>query len=232
MLYEVITYQNDPYVFLRELLQNSIDAIRLRKAYLKDKGLEIMGVINVEVEHLEDGDAIITWTDNGIGMNEHIIRNYLAVAGRSYYGSDEFKNEGLNIDPISRFGVGILSCFSVSECIEFETRREPYVEMSDMVLRVRIPSVKNHFRIDNCKCTTGFVGTRVKVYVNGRKIAKSIEANTIVRLEVTKYLSLIAGFVEFPIVIDEGDTKTAVLHPRITSYNVCYTKLLRSPNLA
>lgn len=207
-------YQNDPYVFLRELLQNSIDAIRLRKAYLKDKGLEIMGVINVEVEHLEDGDAIITWTDNGIGMNEHIIRNYLAVAGRSYYGSDEFKNEGLNIDPISRFGVGILSCFSVSECIEFETRREPYVEMSDMVLRVRIPSVKNHFRIDNCKCTTGFVGTRVKVYVNGRKIAKSIEANTIVRLEVTKYLSLIAGFVEFPIVIDEGDTKTAVLHPK------------------
>jgi hypothetical protein len=71
-------YQGDSYVFLRELLQNSIDAIRVRREVLKRNRIEPgdIGVIRVNVEHHENGDAIITWTDDGIGMDEYIVRNY------------------------------------------------------------------------------------------------------------------------------------------------------------
>jgi len=86
-------YQGDAYVFLRELLQNSIDAIRMRREILERKGVRPaeLGAIKVNVKHGEDGDAVVTWRDDGIGMDEHIVRNYLAVAGRSYYTSDAFQ---------------------------------------------------------------------------------------------------------------------------------------------
>ena len=47
-------YQGDPYVFLRELLQNSIDAIRMRRELLERYGgitLNRFGLIRVQVEH-------------------------------------------------------------------------------------------------------------------------------------------------------------------------------------
>ena len=32
-----------------------------------------------------NGDARVTWSDDGLGMDAYIVRNYLAVAGKSYY---------------------------------------------------------------------------------------------------------------------------------------------------
>jgi HSP90 family molecular chaperone len=68
--------------------------------------------------------------DYGMGMSETIINNYLLKVGNSYYLSDEFKIRKLeykekdNVDftPISRFGIGILSCFIVGDHIEINTR--------------------------------------------------------------------------------------------------------------
>lgn len=55
--------------------------------------------------------------DNGIGMDEHKIKNYLLRVGRSYYRSAEFEAEkleygggaGQEFTPISRFGIGLPS---------------------------------------------------------------------------------------------------------------------------
>ena len=50
-------------------------------------------------------------------MTEDIIRNYFLKVGRSYYNSDEFRQEkhrckaDPDYTPVSRFGIGILSCF-------------------------------------------------------------------------------------------------------------------------
>lgn len=107
---------SDPGVFVRELLQNAIDAVRTRVA--QDSAFR-----------LEDGRVVIhTWMDdsghswfriqdNGTGMDQDIILNHFLKVGSSYYNSDRFKAEARKYGakggytPIGRFGIGILSCF-------------------------------------------------------------------------------------------------------------------------
>ncbi len=209
-------YQGDPYVFLRELLQNSIDAIKMRHEILERNEMSSgnLGVISVNVEHKDNCDAVITWTDDGIGMDEYIIRNYLSVAGKSYYRSDDFEREGLKMDPISRFGIGILSCFMVTDRIEIDTRREPYSNPTqDQYLKITIPALNRQFRIEMLPSQNTKVGTRFTVYVEGKKLPIEDGKSAPEPLRVTDYLCEIAGFVEFPIVITEGDRKTIILHP-------------------
>jgi hypothetical protein len=208
-------YQGDPYVFLRELLQNSIDAIRMRRKVLERAGIPPgeLGVIRVNVEHGEGGNAKVVWHDDGVGMDEHIVRNYLAVAGRSYYHSSDFERLGIQLDPISRFGVGILSCFMVANRIEIETMREPYVASDATALRVKIPSVERQFRVEVPPREAVPVGTMVTVWVEGSRLPVLEERGAPSPLNVTDYLAAVAGFVEFPIVVLEGDRKSVILHP-------------------
>jgi len=206
-------YQGDPYVFLRELLQNSIDAIRMRRELLERAGLGVddFGLIEVKVEHGSNGDAKISWTDNGVGMDAYVVRNYLAVAGRSYYRSEEFERQGLKLDPISRFGVGILSCFMVANLVEIETYKEPYASAAGGALRIKIPSITRQFRIERSAAPDFGIGTRVTVHVEGRLLGEGTKS-----LDVTRYLRRIAGFVEFPIAITENSRTMVILHPKST----------------
>lgn len=205
-------YQGDPYVFLRELLQNSIDAIRIRRELVERYGgitLDRFGLIRVKVEHGSGGDARVTWSDDGVGMDAYVVQNYLAVAGRSYYRSEEFERQGLKLDPISRFGVGILSCFMVADLVEIETCKDPYTSSTGGALRIKIPSLTSQFRIEKCSPLDFGIGTRVTVHVEGRRLPEDTKS-----LDVTSYLKAIAGFVEFPILISENDQHTVVLHPK------------------
>ncbi len=218
-MFEILSdeiYNGDPYVFLRELLQNSVDAIRMRREVLKSKEIEPkdLGAIYVDVKHGDNGDAIITWRDDGIGMDEYIIRNYLSVAGKSYYRSSDFERLGLKMDPISKFGIGILSCFVAAERIEIETFKEPYLPPKGERLKIIIPAINRQFRIETIPQEGAIVGTTIKVFVEGRKIPLDDKSKGVKPLDVTGYLSIVAGFVEFPIVITEGDHKTIVLHPK------------------
>jgi hypothetical protein len=79
-------YEGNCYVFLRELLQNAIDAVRTRRAReferskLGSKRKLTISTFDTTIyftaEHLENGNIVITCRDNGIGMDEHVIRNY------------------------------------------------------------------------------------------------------------------------------------------------------------
>jgi hypothetical protein len=218
-MFEILSdeiYQSDPYVFLRELLQNSIDAIRMRREVIQSEGFEPgnMGVIYVNVEHGDGGDAVITWRDDGIGMDEYVVRNYLAIAGQSYYRSLDFERQGLKMDPISKFGIGILSCFLVADRIEIETFKDPYLPPAGEALKITIPAMRRQFRIETRPRESANKGTTVKVFVDGKKIPTDGENEPVKPLDVTAYLSIVAGFVEFPIVVTEGDRKTIVLHPK------------------
>ena len=208
-------YRGDHYAFLRELLQNSIDAIRLRRALHQSKktGVTFDGAIHVKVEHQTNGCATVSWTDNGCGMSAFIVRNYLTVAGRSFYRSEDFQKLGVQMDPISRFGVGILSCFLVGERLEIVTRQDPQLEPAAEALKIEAHNPKRHLRIqrflpDNLPP----VGTAMKVFV-GCFVPKDEGKSATVKLNVTEYLKNIAGFVEFPIYVDEGSRRTLILHP-------------------
>jgi hypothetical protein len=204
-------YDGDCYVFLRELLQNSIDAIRMRKELLQRDGMQIDGLIRFEVQHSSNGDTVVRCYDNGIGMDEYIIRNYLAVAGRSFYTSADFKRHGLQMDAISRFGIGILSCFMAADEIAIETLRDPNIAGRKEPLRIEIPHVTRQFRVFPGDGTAK-TGTCVTVKVLGKYLSTAPEGWNH-KLRVTDYIAQVAGFVEFPILIQEDLSSVVIVHP-------------------
>ena len=99
---------SSPKVFLRELLQNSADAVSLRKQ-LDASYTEPQIDIRIEKEHS------LTFTDNGAGLTEEEIHNFISVIGQS-------SKRGENGSFIGRFGIGLLSCFIVTDEIILRTR--------------------------------------------------------------------------------------------------------------
>ena len=115
---DLLTGENlysDAGVFVRELLQNSIDAVLMRAK--QDLGFSLeQGLIQIDTWMDEEANTWFRIRDNGTGMNEHIIQNHFLKVGNSYYTSEEFKYANRHAPKgsytaISRFGIGILSCF-------------------------------------------------------------------------------------------------------------------------
>lgn len=206
-------YQSNPYVFIRELLQNAIDAIEMRTEILQKKDLSFIPKIKLLV--IEDDECYnVQITDNGIGMDEYIIRNYLAVAGKSYYRSTDFQKEGLNMDPISRFGIGVLSCFMTADYIEIETYKDPNTTKNQDHLLISIPSKENYFKIKK-NIKTLDIGTTFKVFVIKNKLPKNRETGKRINFNITKYLKKTAGFVKYPITVVERGRETLINNPNV-----------------
>ncbi|MGD9555012.1 MAG: ATP-binding protein [Arcobacteraceae bacterium] len=108
---------------LRELLQNSIDAIMVKKDMFEIKNLSqkntYTSIIEINIDE-ENNKFIIK--DNGMGMNEYIIKNYFLNVGKSYYKSKDFLNYKHNYNPIGNFGIGFLSCFMLSNEVQVITK--------------------------------------------------------------------------------------------------------------
>lgn len=154
-------YQDDPLAFIRELLQNSVDAIDMREALLAKHGLTFKGEIQVRLTSGASG-LFIEWQDNGIGMDEDVLSAYFARLGCSWYRSRDANRLG-KIDAISQFGIGILSCFAVSHKLAVETLRDPQAGGSRRGLSVEIPACQSHFRIRTAANIP--VGTTIRLEV-------------------------------------------------------------------
>lgn len=101
---------SSPNVFVRELLQNGIDAITARRNI--DESFP--GEINV---YVNEKHPEIIFEDNGIGLSEDEVHKFLSVIGQSSKRGDILEK-----DYIGKFGIGLLSCFVVSNEIVVETR--------------------------------------------------------------------------------------------------------------
>lgn len=116
---------------VRELIQNAYDSIRHRKALEKSQGNDWnQGKITLTQRLNADGRVELECKDNGMGMNRHILENYFFKIGKSYYRSPEFEQErnglkgkNVNFDPISQFGIGIVSCFLIGSSLRIRTQR-------------------------------------------------------------------------------------------------------------
>ena len=101
---------SSPDVFVRELLQNGIDAISAR--IHSDKNFnENDAKIEIEVEK---GKKIL-FRDYGTGLTEDEIHSFLSVIGQS--SKYDIENKHSSGDYIGRFGIGLLSCFMVTDYI-------------------------------------------------------------------------------------------------------------------
>ncbi|MCY9670677.1 ATP-binding protein, partial [Paenibacillus alginolyticus] len=144
----------NPEVALRELLQNSIDACLVRQALEKSWGNQFEPIISVEFK-TESNENILIVTDNGIGMDQYIIDNYYSKVGSSFYKSADFydlrSQAGMSFTPTSRFGIGVLSCFMISDTLKIDTRRLYDLHDSSEPIQVIVEGHESIFWIQSGK---------------------------------------------------------------------------------
>lgn len=113
-------------VFIRELLQNSIDATLLRQEMDQDFSQEDARIDLWEWND-RDGNIWFRIDDQGTGMTLGMIQRYFLKVGNSYYTSQELKRDlrdhkqTRDYHSISRFGIGFLSCFLCGTYAEVST---------------------------------------------------------------------------------------------------------------
>lgn len=110
-------YDNEN-IAVRELIQNSIDAIHVYRLQTMQKNLAV-GRIKVFIEKIEN-DYFLVVSDNGIGMSQSILTNELLDFGGSYWKTNKFYNDfkGLyskGFESIGKYGIGFFSTFMLGE---------------------------------------------------------------------------------------------------------------------
>ncbi len=117
------TLYNNITVSLREISQNAIDAVKV-KQYEQDNKSERGYKPKVEVTWIPETRQLIV-ADNGTGMDMDIINNHLLKVGSSRYRDKDFLKTHADFNSISRFGIGLLSCFLVAEDVDILTSMNP-----------------------------------------------------------------------------------------------------------
>lgn len=147
----------DKFVFIREMIQNARDAVLTRLTH--EKSSNITFTPKIELKYDEEKKEFICF-DNGIGMNKGTVNRYLSDIGRSFYRSEDYhKLIGGRVDdissPISRFGIGLLSYFLVSNKIIIRTKKK-----DDIGYKIEIPSRGAFFFLTE-DSSINFIGTEV-----------------------------------------------------------------------
>jgi hypothetical protein len=108
------TLYSNSDVVVRELVQNSLDATRLQSRKEGSTG-------RIELT-FSTASRTLTVDDNGTGMTQSIIENHFLNVGNSRYSDETFRKQNPGFSAISRFGIGILSTFMISDEIEVITK--------------------------------------------------------------------------------------------------------------
>lgn len=117
-------YGAQPWIALRELLQNASDAVLARRELgeLGEKG----GRITVALDETDAGRTLVV-EDDGVGMSERVILHGLLNFGHSFWGSPLMVEElpGLaasGFRSIGRFGIGFFAAFMLGDHVSVTTR--------------------------------------------------------------------------------------------------------------
>jgi molecular chaperone HtpG len=106
---------SSPRVYIRELLQNAVDATTARRADDPSAPAAVAIVV---------GDRRLSVSDSGVGLNVADAHQFLATIGSSSKRDDL---AGARQEFLGQFGIGLLACFTVADQIRVVTRsaREP-----------------------------------------------------------------------------------------------------------
>ena len=119
---------SDKDIFVRELVSNACDAITKHKRLVSLSEAESDGK-PYRIDVVLDNDlGTLTFSDNGIGMNQEEIDKYInqiALSGAvdfisKYESSDPKNNESSGI--IGHFGLGFYSAFMIADTVEIRSK--------------------------------------------------------------------------------------------------------------
>lgn len=122
---------------IREFLINAVDACNTRQALEWSWGTEFLELqerqaLNsmrdlyhpkIQISYDSTSQRLV-FEDNGIGMNADDIEKYVSKVGCSYYNSEEFALQQLKYEPVSEFGIGMLSGFMIARAILIESKKD------------------------------------------------------------------------------------------------------------
>jgi molecular chaperone HtpG len=173
-------------VALRELIQNSVDACVVREELSSEGSYQSTVRLSLHTDVM--GLFWIEITDNGIGMDEHVLSEYFLKLGNSYYRSAEFSRlsgtakQKHSFVPIARFGIGVASLFMIGDVVEVLTRASHSPRLDSVARLVRIERMGGLvFVEENVEWVTG---TRIRV-----RLRPEIQLNAEqFLLEVRRYL--------------------------------------------
>ena len=149
-------------IFLRELLQNSYDACKYRRELEEREDEDYSPKVTIKYS---SESQILEIIDNGIGIDEDVFKNYVISIGKSYYKSKSFSNDNTKFLPVSNFGIGIISCFMISDTIEIESKKY-YKEAIHYILNVEDKYIEKK------KTTRERIGTSIKLKLHDDYIEK------------------------------------------------------------
>ena len=117
-------YGNKPWVAVRELLQNAIDACTAYESLVRVGGRSI----ELKIVPGADGDWVLSVQDNGIGMSRYVLTNVLMDFGKSLWSSGDVMSElpGLTSSGFvsgGKFGIGFYSVFMLGANVCVVSRR-------------------------------------------------------------------------------------------------------------
>jgi molecular chaperone HtpG len=104
---------SSPKVYVRELLQNGIDAVTQRGATDDRPAILLTGAD-------QSTDGRMHCFDSGVGLDDDDVRTFLATIGRS---SKRDELGFARTDMLGQFGIGLLSAFLVTDEIEVLSRK-------------------------------------------------------------------------------------------------------------
>jgi hypothetical protein len=213
------------YAYIRELVQNAADATRCKM--LRD--LELRGVnpplnparadaavldaypISISLsEELTKNELsgeleprqVLTIDDFGMGMDIDIITRFLLQIGRSFYQSADFRRS-YKFSPSSRFGLGFLAVFAVSDNVVVETYR-PDSTFKDGPLRLELVGPRTEVLAEHGD--RGISGTRIRVRLR----------DTMPRGDLLRVLTHWCRRIEFPIYVNDR-SELAVIRREVTA---------------
>jgi hypothetical protein len=193
---------DNPLVAVRELVQNSVDACKLRDSITtlyephERPSTENRIIIRYEEPTAECPQARLTVKDTGTGMDAYILERYFLQVGRSYYSSSDFnqmrvemRKSNLDFAPVSEFGIGFLSVFLLANHVEVETAmwESPRGDMLRRLLQIDGPT--RLIRLDE-RVNEGparLKGTRITLFLTPKREANNAVSN-ITWEEVKEYL--------------------------------------------
>lgn len=187
---------SSPDVFVRELLQNGTDAISARIS--EDSSFEEKDAV-IEIE-VTDGERIV-FRDNGTGLTEDEIHRFLSVIGQS--SKYDIENNRANGDYIGRFGIGLLSCFMVTEHITVRTRS---YKQPDRVLEWKGMADGTYTITD--ACDTIPIGTEIIILNNKAEKESEVIDDYYNADNIANLVYYYGLFLKYPVYTISGGEKT------------------------
>ncbi|WHU02597.1 ATP-binding protein [Sphingomonas sp. NIBR02145] len=192
------TLYNNSTVVLRELTQNALDAVRLQDSLNQEEGY--VGRVDIKWNSV---DKVLTISDTGTGMSQDIIERHLLTVGSSRYQDPSFLEKYPSFHSISRFGIGVLSTFMVSDDVEITTCsiEEPKAR------RIALQSVHGKYLIKLLDKEND--RDEIPVYPHGTSVKVKLRPTA----DFTDVIAIVRSWIMFPrcivtVQIDDNEAQT------------------------